>query len=107
MGSEREAAVGEMDLARRIGALVGGEIDREHGDFLRLAEPAHRLAVDEGLADDARSDWFVSLASVAMRWSSEGLSIVPGQIALQRTPRLMKSAATALVRPITAAFEAP
>ena len=39
--------------------------------------------------------------------SSEGLSIVPGQMALQRTPRRMKSAATALVRPITAAFEAP
>ena len=36
-----------------------------------------------------------------------GLSIVPGQIALQRMPCLMKSAATALVRPITAALDAP
>jgi hypothetical protein len=30
-----------------------------------------------------------------MRPSSDGLTIVPGQIALQRMPRLMKSAATA------------
>ncbi len=39
-----------------------------------------------------------------MRWSSEGDWIVPGQIALLRMPRLMKSAATALVSPITAAL---
>ncbi len=32
---------------------------------------------------------------------------MPGQIALARSPCLMKSAATALVRPITAAFVAP
>ena len=42
-----------------------------------------------------------------MRWSSEGDSMVPGQMALERTPLRMKSAATALVRPITAAFVAP
>jgi hypothetical protein len=42
-----------------------------------------------------------------MRASKDGLSIVPGQMALQRIPCLMKSAATAFVRPITAAFEAP
>ena len=42
-----------------------------------------------------------------MRPSSDGLSIVPGQMALQRTPLRMKSAATALVSPITAAFDAP
>src|SRR5271156_4542909 len=33
------------------GALVGGEVDSERGHFLRLAEPAHWLAVDELLAD--------------------------------------------------------
>ena len=38
---------------------------------------------------------------------SDGDSIVPGQIALQRMPCLMKSAATALVRPMTAAVVAP
>ena len=47
------------------------------------------------------------LANVAIRSSSEGDWIVPGQIALARMPFLMKSAATALVSPITAAFEAP
>src|SRR5437016_11993372 len=41
-----------------------------------------------------------------MRSSSEGVAIVPGQIALQRMPRLMKSAATDLVSPITAALVA-
>ena len=39
--------------------------------------------------------WPVALAWSAMRGSSEGDSIVPGQIALARMPRLMKSAATA------------
>ncbi len=42
-----------------------------------------------------------------MRSSSEGDWMVPGQMALARMPCLMKSAATALVRPITAAFVAP
>ena len=42
-----------------------------------------------------------------IRASSDGLSTVPGQIALQRMPWVMKSAATDLVRPITAAFDAP
>src|SRR5208337_3941663 len=49
---QREAAVDQMDLPGGEGALVGGEIDRERGHLLRLAEPAHRLAVDEGLAHD-------------------------------------------------------
>ena len=39
-----------------------------------------------------------------MRSRSDGDSTVPGQIALQRTPRVTKSAATDLVRPTTAAF---
>src|SRR4249920_32752 len=42
-----------------------------------------------------------------MRAASDGESTVPGQIALQRMPRDTKSAATALVRPITAALLAP
>src|SRR5438874_12453537 len=43
---------------------------------------------------------------IAMRSSKDGVAIVPGQIALQRTPCTMKSAATDLVRPITAALVA-
>ena len=46
-------------------------------------------------------------ASVAMRSSSEGDTIVPGQIAFARMPLRMKSAATDLVSPITAAFVVP
>ena len=42
-----------------------------------------------------------------MRSSSEGDTIVPGQIAFTRMPCLMKSAATDLVSPITAAFVVP
>ena len=42
-----------------------------------------------------------------MRPCSDGESIVAGQIALQRIPSLTKSAATHLVRPMTAALEAP
>src|SRR5271165_4618299 len=49
--SKGEAAVDQVDLPGGEGALVGGEIDRERGHFLRLAQAAHRLAVDEGLAD--------------------------------------------------------
>ena len=42
-----------------------------------------------------------------MRSSSEGVSMVPGQMQLQRMPLPMKSMATALVRPTTAALVAP
>src|SRR6185503_16954036 len=42
-----------------------------------------------------------------IRSPSDGVSTVPGPIALQRTPRVTKSAATALVSPMTAAFDAP
>ncbi|MNJ03815.1 hypothetical protein D3C73_1642900 [compost metagenome] len=49
----------------------------------------------------------VEAARSLMRWSSEGDWIVPGQIALERIPCLMKSAATAFVRPITAALVVP
>ena len=41
-----------------------------------------------------------------MRSRSDGDSIVPGQMALQRTPWVMKSSATDLVRPMTAALVA-
>ena len=51
--------------------------------------------------------WPELSASAEIRSSSDGDWIVPGQMALARTPRLMKSAATALVRPITAAFVVP
>src|SRR5262245_8411155 len=43
----------------------------------------------------------------AMRPASDGESTVPGQSALQRTPLPTKSAATDLVKPMTAAFVAP
>ena len=46
-------------------------------------------------------------ACASMRSRSEGDSTVPGQIALQRSPLVMKSAATALVSPITAALVVP
>ena len=45
------------------------------------------------------------LACASIRSVSEGDSTVPGQIALQRMPRVTKSAAIDLVSPITAAFE--
>ena len=46
-------------------------------------------------------------ASELMRSCSEGVSTVPGQMALQRMPLATKSAATLLVKPMTAALEAP
>src|SRR3954451_22443020 len=39
-----------MDLPGRIARLVGAEMARKPGDLLGRAEPAHGLAVDEGLA---------------------------------------------------------
>src|ERR1700730_4802932 len=45
-----KSAVDNEGLAGGEGALVGGEVDGDRGDLLWLAEPAHRLAVDEGLA---------------------------------------------------------
>jgi predicted MFS family arabinose efflux permease len=53
------------------------------------------------------SVWPLAWAWAAMRSRSDGDSTVPGQMALQRTPRVMKSAATALVRPMTAALVLP
>src|SRR5690242_9437179 len=42
-----------------------------------------------------------------MRSPSDGVSTVPGPIALQRMPFVTKSAAIDFVRPMTAAFDAP
>ena len=50
-GSERKSPIRQMDLPGRERALVRRQIDREHRDLVGLAEPSHRLAVDEGLLD--------------------------------------------------------
>src|ERR1700693_5573752 len=46
---QRHPAVDEMGLAGNVGRLVAGKKEGEQSDFLGRAEPAHRLAVDEGL----------------------------------------------------------
>ena len=74
----------------------------DHGrNIVHAGEAAHGLAGDEvalGLGGSG---------AALMRWRSEGVSTVPGQRALQRSPCFTKSAATALVRPITAALVVP
>src|SRR5438874_1445932 len=50
-GSERHAAVDQMRLAGNVARLVRGQKEGERGDLLRLAEPAHGLALDEGALD--------------------------------------------------------
>src|SRR6266853_1909627 len=47
---KRPAAIDDMRDAGGERAFVAGEIDRERCDFLRRAEPPHRLAADEHLA---------------------------------------------------------
>ena len=54
-------------------------------DFLRGAEPAHRLARDEHLACPCGP------AGARRDRSIEGVSMVPGQMQLQRMPLVMKS----------------
>src|SRR5215203_4199123 len=49
-GSQREAAVDDVDRAGGEGGLVGGEIDRQRRHLLGGAEPAHRLALDKAAA---------------------------------------------------------
>src|SRR5262245_12627688 len=49
--SQRHAAVDQMRLSGDVARLVRGEEDREVRHLLRLAEPSHGLAVDEGLLD--------------------------------------------------------
>src|SRR5690606_34942791 len=58
-------------------------------------------------ASTVASAWPLTRACSAIRWRSEGESAVPGQIALQRMPWPTKSAATDLVRPMTAALLVP
>src|SRR5262245_32512696 len=45
--SDRDAAVDDEHLARGVRALVGRQVDRDRGDLLGRAEPAHRLPGDE------------------------------------------------------------
>lgn len=48
---KREAAVDQERLSSRECGFVAGEIDRHRRDFLGCTEAAHRLSVDEELAD--------------------------------------------------------
>src|SRR5437762_1420052 len=48
--SQRPAAVDEMRDTGRERALVAGEVDGERSDFVRGAEPSHRLPRDEHVA---------------------------------------------------------
>src|SRR3954454_17849794 len=50
-GSVCPTAVDQLRGAGRERRLVGREIDREQRDLLGAAEPAHRLAADEGGLD--------------------------------------------------------
>ncbi len=95
-----------MNLAGRVARFIAAEIDRQHRDFLRSAEPSHgwrSIKACRTVSTPAP----LAFACASIRSSREGDWMVPGQIALARTPFLMKSAATAFVRPITAALLAP
>src|SRR5580698_1967731 len=46
---KRHPAVDEMGLAGNVACLVAGKKEGEQGNLLGRPEPAHRLAVDEGL----------------------------------------------------------
>src|SRR5262249_2186514 len=50
LNSKREAAIDQMDVPGGEARFVGREIDRQHGDLMRRAEAAHRLAIDEAAA---------------------------------------------------------
>ena len=45
-----EAAIDQMDVPRGEARFVRRQIDRQHSDFLRRAEPAHGLTIDEAAA---------------------------------------------------------
>ena len=47
---KRHPAVDEMGLAGNVACLIAGKKEGEQGNFPGRAEPAHRLAVDEGLS---------------------------------------------------------
>src|ERR1700719_480746 len=51
---KRHPAVDEMGLAGNVARLVAGKKGGEQSHFLGRAEPAHRLAVDEGLPHHVR-----------------------------------------------------
>jgi len=93
-------------LAGVIAGRVGGQKDRQRCDFLGPLEAALGW---RSVKDCATSEFGfpVFVDTSLMRSPSEGDSMVPGQIAFTRMPRLMKSAATCLFRPITAARAAP
>lgn len=95
-----------MNLTRREGRFIGTEIKRQRRDFLRASDAAHRLTRDE------RGLHLIDARALRLRLLRDALlerrrPTVPGQIALQRMPRVTKSAATDFVRPMTAAFDAP
>ena len=100
-GSDRDATVDDEHLAGRIRAFVAGEVDRDRGDLVGVPRrPIGCRAMKSRRAASGSS-------AAAIRWSRDGDCTVPGQIALQRTPRPTKSAATDLVSPITAALVVP
>ena len=79
------------------------EVDRERGDLGGRAEAAHRLARDErglDLRQRLPARLGLRLDALAQRRRLDRA----GQIALQRTPWVTKSAAIDLVMPITAAL---
>src|SRR6185437_558502 len=47
---KRETAIDEMRRAGRERAFIARQIERERCDLFRRAEPAERLALDEGVA---------------------------------------------------------
>jgi hypothetical protein len=85
-----------VDVTSREGGFVRNEIDGQGGDLLGTAEPGH------GLSSDERNARFLDGAL-----GSEGVCTVRGQIALQRIPFRMNSAAIPFVSPMTAASVAP
>src|SRR5688572_31922979 len=98
--SQAHAAVDDIGRPGDERRLVRGQIDRELGHLLRLPEPQHGLM---------RLELLARLRGIGQRGqplTSEGVSTVPGQIALQRMPLPTKSIATALVSPITPVFVA-
>ena len=48
---KRHPAVDQVGMAGDVARFVRGEEDGECRDLLRFAEPAHGLALDEGLLD--------------------------------------------------------
>jgi hypothetical protein len=67
-------------LSRRERGLVAAQIDGQCRNLLRLSQALHRLARDERLSGG------FEIPVAAIRPWSDGVSTVPGQIALQRTP---------------------